>query len=130
MKAIILSNGELQVKEIENSLETLQKIVGGYIEIPFLSKVLQQNNIDVIINDEGKFIEGLTPKMVITDTETKETLDIVYGNCIFVSHNDDGETIGLNNEQIKVIKEELKYNAILTSKEDEEKQYLVKVLFV
>ena len=40
MKTLILSNGKLEEKEIENTLETLQKIVGGYIEVPYISGVL------------------------------------------------------------------------------------------
>ena len=38
MKVLVLSNNKLEVKEIDNTLEELQKIVGGYIEIPYLSK--------------------------------------------------------------------------------------------
>ena len=65
MRVLILSNGELQEKEIENTLEELQKIVGGYIEFPFLSRVFNENKINIIINEEGKFIDGLKPEIAI-----------------------------------------------------------------
>ena len=90
----------LKEKDIGNELEDLQKIVGGYIEIPFLSKVFFENIIDMIINDEGKFIEGLKPEIAIVGKETNALLDIVYGNCIFASHDEEGETIGLNEEHL------------------------------
>ena len=129
MKVLVLSNGVLEEKEINNSLEDLQKIVGGYIEIPFLSKVFYENVIDMIINEEGKFIEGLKPEIAIVGKETNALFDIVYGNCIFASHDESGETIGLNDEQINIIKEELKMMAALTDK-DTGNNFVTKVLLV
>lgn len=129
MQAVVLSGNKLEVKEIENTLENLQKIVGGYIEIPLLSKVFRDYGIDTIINEEGKYIEGLNPEIALIDSKTKGILDIVYGNCIFVSHDEEGNTIGLNKEQIKVVMEELKLEVSLTYK-DSEKEFIVKALFL
>ena len=132
MKSIILSNGELEIKEIENTIETLQKIVGGYIEIPFLSHTLNQNNIRTIINEEGKLIENMAPEIAVLDKKTNKLLDIVYGNCVFVGDNNDGDFIGLNEEQIKIIMSELKFEVALTYKDDEynDGKLIVKALFV
>ena len=129
MKVMVLSNGELKEKEIGNELEDLQKIVGGYIEIPFISKIFFENVIDMIINEEGKFIEGLKPEIAIVGKETNALFDIVYGNCIFASHDEEGETIGLNEEQIGIIKEELKMMAALTDS-NTGKNFVVKTLLV
>ena len=107
MKVLVLSNGELRETEIGNELEDLQRIVGGYIEIPFLGDKFCDNNIDVIINDEGKLIEGMTAEIAIVDEKQGRILDVVYGNCIFASHDEAGETIGLTEEQIEFVKEEL-----------------------
>ena len=93
MKTLILNNGELAQKDISNTLEALQEIVGGYIEIPFLSQVFFENDIDIIINEEGKFIEGLKPEIAVIKKGTNNILDLVYGTCIFASHDDQGETI-------------------------------------
>lgn len=129
MKVLILSNSELKEKEIDNTLEELQKIVGGYIEIPFLSRVFNENKINIIINEEGKFIEGLEPEIAIIKKETNTILDIVYGNCIFASHDHEGNTIELNEEQKQIVKEELKTDILLKdSKAD--KHYLVRGLFI
>ena len=129
MKVLVLSDGELKVREIGNSLEDLQKIVGGYIEIPFLSRKLCDNGIDIIINEEGKLIEGLKPEIAIVDEEKGNILDIVYGNCIFASHNEEGETIGLNETQIQIVTEELETVIELMSKKTFE-TFDIRALFI
>ncbi len=128
MKVLVLSNGEFTTQEIGTELEVLQEIVGGYIEIPFLSKVFHNNGIDVIINEEGKFIEDCKPEIAIVDGKTKQVLDVVHGNCIFASHNEEGETIGLNKEQLAVVMQELKMDVVLTYPNG--KEFATKLLFV
>ena len=113
IRAITLNDGNLEVTEITNTLETFQGIVGGYIDIPMISKVFKQHDIDVVINGEGKYIEGLRPEIAIVGKETNAVLDVVYGNCVFVSHDASGNTVGLSDEQIEVVTEELKLNAML-----------------
>lgn len=128
MKVLTLSNNKFETKEIGTELEDLQAIVGGYIEIPFLSKTFHNNGIDVIINEEGKLIEGLTPEIAIVDGETKQVIDVVYGNCIFASHDDEGNTTGLTEEQIKVVMRELQMDVVLTYPND--KEFMTKLLFI
>lgn len=127
IKAMVLSNGELKEKDINDTLDTFQELVGGYIEMPLLSKTFKQYDIDVVINDEGKFIEGLRPEIAVVGKGTNAVLDVVYGNCIFVSHDNVGNTIGLTNEQIKVVIKELEVSAMLNDKGND---FLVKILLV
>jgi hypothetical protein len=129
MKVLVLSNGELKAQDIGTGLEDLQKIVGGYIEIPFLGHKFLDNGIDVIINEEGKFIEGLKAEIAIVDEKHGNILDIVYGNCIFASHDEAGETIGLNEAQIQIVTEELETVIELMSKKTFE-EFEVRVLFI
>lgn len=129
MQVIVLSNGKLEVKEIENTLENLQSIVGGYIEIPFLGGIFNKYKINPIINEEGKFIEDLKPEIALIDGNTTKILDVVYGNIIFASHDEHGETISLNDEQIEIVMEELKQDVTLTY-QDSGKEFIVKALFV
>ena len=129
MKVLVLSNGELKETEIGTELEDLQKIVGGWIEIPFLSHKFLDNGIDVIINEEGKFIEGLKAEIAIVDEKHGNILDIVYGNCIFASHDEEGETIGLNEAQIQIVTEELETVIELMSKKTLD-TFDVRVLFI
>lgn len=127
MKVLVLTNGNFETKEIGNDVADLQKIVGGYIEIPFLKESLTKNGIDVIINEEGKFIEDLRPEIAVVDRLTNKILDVIVGNCIFTSHDEEGETIELNEEQYKVVMNELQMGAFLGYKG---KEYVVKVLYI
>ena len=129
MKVLVLSNGELKEKEISNTLEELQKIVGGYIEFPFLGNKFKDNVIDVIINEEGKFIEGLKPEIAIINEKVGNILDIVYGNCVFASHDKEGNTIALTDEQVKVVIEELEVVIELMNKDTME-NFEVRALFI
>lgn len=129
MKVLVLSNGELKEKEIGTELEDLQEIVGGYIEIPFLGNKFLDNDIDVIINEEGKLIDGMRAEIAIVNEEHGNILDIVYGNCIFASHDEEGETIGLNEAQIQIVMEELETVIELMNKRTLE-EFEVRVLFI
>lgn len=129
MKVLVLSNGELKEKEIDNTLEEIQKIVGGYIEFPFLGNKFKDNVIDVIINDEGKFIEGLKPEIAIVNEKVGSIMDIVYGNCIFASHDKEGNTIALTDKQIEIVKEELETVIELMNKNTME-SFEVRALFI
>lgn len=112
IKVLILKGGQLYERDIENTLENLQDIVGGWIEIPYLSERFADEGIDVIINEEGKII-GLEPEIVLFNKNNNRLLDIVVGKCIFASHDEEGNTIGLNQKQIDVVKEELRREMFL-----------------
>lgn len=129
MRVLVLSSGELIEQEITNGLESLQKIVGGYIEIPYLGDVFRDNDIDVIINEEGKLIGGMNPEIAVVDEKSGRILDVVYGNCIFASHDDEGNTIGLNDEQVKIVMNELETIIELMNKRTLE-DFEVRALFI
>lgn len=129
MEVLVLSNNELKEREIENTLEELQKIVGGYIEIPYLGEVFRNNKIDIIINEEGKFIEGLRPEIVLVKRGTNQIVDVVYGNCIFASHDREGNTTALSAEQKQIVMEQLE-NETLIHDGNAGKDFFVKVLFI
>lgn len=93
--------------EIKEGLKSLQKEVDGFIEIPHISEELYKNNIDIIINEEGK-LDGLDPSIAVIDKETNETLDLLVGNVLFTGFTEEGETIGLTDEQISIIRNTLR----------------------
>lgn len=127
MKVLVLSGSIIEEKEIKNTLEDLQQIVGGYIEIPFLSRTFNENKINIIINEEGKFIEGLEPEIAVV--KDGKIVDVVYGNCVFASHDNEGNTIELNEEQKRIVKEELNTDIILKD-QSKDAHYLVRALFI
>ena len=127
MKVLVLTNGNFETKEIGDDVSDLQRIVGGYIEIPFLKDNLTKNTVDVIINEEGKFIEGLRPEIAVVDKTTGLILDVIMGNCIFASHDEEGEMVALTEKQYKIVMTELQMGAFLGYKG---KEYMVKVLYI
>lgn len=98
------------VAEIENTLEAKQALVGGYIEyIPFG----ETGSFDLYLNEEGK-LEGLTSNLLFP-------ADVIVGT-IFVSKSDDeGEDIGLTeNEATEMIQA---LNAVAINNEEEAAHY-------
>lgn len=87
---IIEQNRDPYVREIEHTLENLQKIVGGLIEFVEL-----ENGIDLIFNEEGKML-NLEMNRIIKN-------DIICGTFIIASQIN-GEYISLTDKQIKKYK--------------------------
>lgn len=60
--------------EIDGSLESMQNIVGGLIQViyPF------EDPVALVCNDEGKLI-GLEPNRALRDPETGEVYDLICG---------------------------------------------------
>lgn len=91
MKVIIKEVGESpRIEEIENTLQALQKLVGGYIET-----VTLHNDVVLICNEEGK-LQGLPQNFGIGG-------DVIVGTAVFVSHNREGDFIDLNDWQVEDI---------------------------
>ena len=102
MKVLKLINDELLEEEIESiTLKYMQSVVGGYIEAPYICDELSNSNIDVIINEEGKILD--LPVTILLTKDYDEVIDTIQGNVLFCSHDEEGENIGLTNDQIQVI---------------------------
>ncbi|MBR3355087.1 MAG: DUF3846 domain-containing protein [Oscillospiraceae bacterium] len=81
--------------EINDSLESMQSLVGGYIEeyCPF------DDDVAIVCNDEGK-INGLPLNRAIYDFQTNELLDIIAGNFFLVGTSMDSDSFqSLTQEQ-------------------------------
>ena len=95
IKVVLAEPGKkAKATEIENTLENLQKIVGGYIECiyPF------EDNVGIICNEEGKLI-GLEPNRVLRD-ENGNAVDIIFGTFIVTGLTED-DFGSLTDEQTK-----------------------------
>lgn len=110
IKVVTIENGVAELKQISNELEIFQGIVGGYIEIPFISEKLHDKGIDIIINEEGK-LEGLEPQLVIT--KGNEILDLICGNVIFTGNDKKGNQKSLTKEQFIYVKELINTRSII-----------------
>lgn len=87
---------KFEIPDGPNTLDVLQEQVGGYIEIPHIVKAFNDLDIDMIINDEGKLL-GLEPTLAIL--QGHKVADIIHGPILFVSHDDEGNTVSLNKQQ-------------------------------
>ena len=97
MEILVAEPGKApEVKEIDGSLESMQKIVGGYIEAiyPF------DDPIALVCNDEGK-INGLPPNRILID-KTGDVLDIICGTFFLCEALPTEENFtGLSDEEIE-----------------------------
>ena len=104
----ISSGGAISYVEIPNmkqnldAMETVVRFIYDniqYAEFNTKSDYCQVCGFDgeIIINDEGKLI-GLDPNIAMIHKE--KVVDMLVGNVIFASHDNDGNTIGLNPDQI------------------------------
>ena len=91
MKAIIKEVGnQPKVEDIKNELETLQNLVGGYIEV-----VSMGGGVGLIVNEEGK-LNGLPTNFPIGR-------DVIVGTAVFVAYGNDGEFTDLSEAQVQMI---------------------------
>lgn len=94
MKVVLVEPGkEARVTEIDHTLESMQKIVGGYIE-----RFQLDDEVCIICNDEGK-LEGLPLNRAIF--YEGELIEIIAGTFFICADPWDSETFeSLTDEQI------------------------------
>ena len=97
---MVIRNGVAKIEKVENTLKTFQELVGGYIEIPFISSKLCEKGIDIIINEEGKLL-NLKPSFVVMDGD--KLIDVIHGNVIFTSRDSYGNQKSLTKDQFDYI---------------------------
>lgn len=88
IKAVIKEVGKSpKVAEIENELEVLKSLVGGYIEV-----VRVTPEILMICNEDGK-LQGLPPNF-------STGRDVIVGTAVFVAYDGSEEFAGLSDYQV------------------------------
>ena len=103
MKALRISTvGDIEVIDIENKLEVLQDLVGGYIDYNSLS----QDGVDMILNEEGKILDldyNLKATLLYRATHLYAD-DYIVGDVIIVGTDNYGENRSLTDIEISVVK--------------------------
>ena len=103
------TDGKAGIKDIEGDLKSLQNEVGGLLTIVPYYEELEEQGIDIFADDEGLLKANPKVSLFVTDKKNRmKVLTGLVGNLIFVSHDDDCNTIGLTQEQIDFITEHLK----------------------
>lgn len=89
---------------IDGSLENLQRLVGGNIEVyaPF------DEDVAIICNEEGK-IDGLPLNRAVCGEDSR-TMDIIAGSFFICATPADSDSFGsLNDRQVKAYAEKFRY---------------------
>lgn len=109
MKVLIVEPGKpARVDDIKNDLETLQEIVGGYIETvhPF------RENVVLIVNEEGK-LKGL-PECRTLVSLASGWIDTLVGTFIIAGTDpEDCDFCGLTTEQARALKAKFDWPSVL-----------------
>lgn len=96
------SKNEPEVIEIENKLESVQRLVGGYIELvtPEMFENLDKRikNFDIWINEEGRLIEGMIPNIQLNPDFGEES--VLYGNLVVLAKDEKGNLSSIPKERI------------------------------
>ena len=91
---------EPYLKEIEDTLENLQEIVGGYIECVEMPGM---RNVDLYVNEEGK-LDRQTGNFWLPEYE-----DCVVGTCFMVGADpEEGELVSITDKQVADCKKYIK----------------------
>lgn len=98
---------EPNLAEVENTLEGLQKAVGGYIETLCL-----EDYVVLVCNEEGKLM-GLPGNRSLGN-------DIIAGTFLVVGSNDDGEFVSLTEDKIRQYSDRFQKPETFTQEQVEE----------
>ena len=117
IKIVYLEPGEKpEIKMIDNSLESMQSIVGGLIQyVPMPNK----NDIDIWCNEEGKLMKLKPNLLLIQKTSFGIYKDVIVGPVFFASSNENGKIVSLNDEQIKDVLDFCKLYSLEQSEEED-----------
>ena len=93
---------EPKTVNVEAGYKTMQRLVSpsgvnsgrSMIECVYIP-ALSEHGVDLWVNEEGKLI-GLKPNFMIFDGQ-----DIAVGPVFFASCDDEGETVGLTDQQVE-----------------------------
>lgn len=109
---ILKLNEKLEWEEIHFQAEDdkvdykmLNEAIGGFIEHITYNIALEKCDIDVWIDEEGK-LKGLEPTTIVVDRNNNEIVEVLAGPLVFTGKkNHDGESYGLTDGQITIIKQ-------------------------
>ena len=103
------TDGNAYVKDIKGDLKSLQTEVGGLLTLANYYEELENQGVDIFVDDEGLLKADPITTLLITEKKNPmKVLTSLVGNLIFVSHDDEGNTLGLTDEQIEFIQAHLK----------------------
>lgn len=115
IKAVLVKNDtpnqevSIEMIEIEKEGESLgYKKINELIECDTMDVVMVANEIDMFVDDNGLLVSGnQVNEISFADNSLKENLYLA-GNILMLSHDDEGNSTTLNEEQLRYIFENIK----------------------
>lgn len=89
------------VKEIDGGLDSLQSLVGGWIEIAYLGSLTTTRDIVAVVDEEGL----LKQKKPNLNTVAYLGPDLLVGDVVLCRTDRAGELVGLTDTDLKVLNE-------------------------
>ena len=115
MRVLVMEPGKEAVdKEIDSSLKSMQKVVGGYIEAiyPF------RDPVALVCNEEGK-LDHLPLNRVLYDEDSGQALDVIAGTFFICGAPPDAEDFtSLTDEQVQKYQERFHSPEMIAPTED------------
>lgn len=98
--------GSVDVKQVdttnfESTYNIIKNQVDGYLD------VVAVDELDIWVDDEG-LLKNLQPSILIKRSKKDELTNqdiLLVGTAVFTSHDEEGDTIGLTDNAIKIIEE-------------------------
>lgn len=106
MRILRIFRTTMEEKDIKGDLASLQREVDGLLTSPYITRKFEEYNVCIYADDEALLKEDPSPTLAIT-TRSGKLINMIFGAIIFTAIDDEGETLGLTEEQIKFIKKEL-----------------------
>lgn len=103
MRALVIDNGQVTEKSIQNTLEALQKEVGGYIATAFTcQRPGSDTELTGYVNDEGLLFKIPIRSVVAYPNGVHHPM---AGPMVIVGVDHAGETIGLTPEDVSYLQD-------------------------
>lgn len=99
LACIIRPSGTVEVASISGNLESIQKIVGGYIEALTL-----RSNLVLYFNEDGRGGDNLVATRVARAYGySLAQSDVISGTAVLIGVSEDGEEADVNSDAIRLV---------------------------
>lgn len=103
----------LETRVVPTSLEEMQRLVNGWIEIVYAPFC---DDLDMVVNEEGKFMESEEPNFFMPEFE-----DLIVGSAVFIGYDPDlGEHVSITDSQLEEVEKYIAANDVGDKKVNKE----------
>ena len=112
MKLALVKDGKVEVVELskEHDYRDLKRLLEIDSPLDCIERKVNGKTFDIWIDDEGalKDDEKITAMTIMERKEGKRVCEFILGNLIIAHHDGEGNTTGLSDEEIELVKGAMK----------------------